>query len=95
MTDSQFPADSFPRQQARTRHFTFGRPRTFTVAEDGSRVAFIRSSGGRPEGCLWVLDVGIGQERLVFDPAGRARSTSGGAGSPRADARADDRRHDL
>ncbi len=27
MTDSQFPADTFPRQQARTRRYTLGRPR--------------------------------------------------------------------
>jgi dipeptidyl-peptidase-4 len=71
MTDSQFPADSFPRQQARTRHFTLGRPRTFTVAEDGSRVAFLRSrASDDPVGCLWVFDVGSTSERLVFDPAG-------------------------
>ena len=36
MTDEQFPADSFPRQQARTRRYTLGRPRTFGVAENGS-----------------------------------------------------------
>jgi len=33
-------------------------------------VAFIRSKAGDdPEGCLWVLDVESGQERMVFDPA--------------------------
>jgi dipeptidyl-peptidase-4 len=40
------------------------------VAEDGSRVSFIRSKAGDdPEGCLWVLDVESGQERMVFDPS--------------------------
>ncbi|MFN8232386.1 MAG: prolyl oligopeptidase family serine peptidase [Actinomycetota bacterium] len=40
------------------------------MAEDGSRVAFLRSrSGDDPAGCLWVLDVASGEERLVFDPA--------------------------
>ena len=71
MTDDQFPADSFPRQQARTRRYTLGRPRTFAIAEDGSRVAFLRSrSSDDPVGCLWVFDVAAGAERLVVDPAG-------------------------
>jgi dipeptidyl-peptidase 4 len=40
------------------------------VADDGSRVAFIRSrSGNDPEGCLWVLDVDTGEERSIFDPS--------------------------
>jgi dipeptidyl-peptidase-4 len=64
-------SDTFPRQHARTRRFTLGHPRTFTVAPDGSRVVFLRSrSGGDPITCLWVLDVGTGIERLVYDPAG-------------------------
>jgi dipeptidyl-peptidase-4 len=70
MTDDQFPADSFPRQQARTRRYTLGRPRSFAIAEDGSRVAFLRSrSSDDPVGCLWVFDVAAGAERLVVDPA--------------------------
>jgi dipeptidyl-peptidase-4 len=40
------------------------------VAEDGSRVSFIRSKAGDdPHGCLWVFDVETTEERLVFDPA--------------------------
>jgi dipeptidyl-peptidase 4 len=62
--------DSFPRQKARTRGFTLGAPRNFRVAEDGSRVAFIRSrAGSDPEGCLWVLDLASGEERSIFDPS--------------------------
>jgi dipeptidyl-peptidase 4 len=62
--------DSFPRQKARTRAFTLGAPRSFRVAEDGSRVAFIRSrAGDDPRGCLWVLDVASGEERCAVDPA--------------------------
>ena len=62
--------DSFPRQKARTRGFTLGAPRSFRVAEDGSRVSFIRSKAGDdPHGCLWVLDVETGEERLIFDPS--------------------------
>jgi dipeptidyl-peptidase-4 len=71
VADAQFPTDTFPRQQARTRRYTLGRPRTFTVAEDGSRVAFLRSrASDDPVGCLWVFDVGTRTERLVFDPRG-------------------------
>lgn len=62
--------DSFPRQKARTRGFTLGAPRSFRVAEDGSRVSFIRSKAGDdPHGCLWVFDVETGEERLIFDPS--------------------------
>ena len=58
MSDERFPSDSFPRQNARTRHFSLGRPRTFNVADDGSRIAFLRSrAGDDPLGCLWVFDV--------------------------------------
>src|ERR671937_1539073 len=62
--------ESFPGQKARTRGFSLGAPRSFRVAEDGSRVAFVRSrSGDDPTGCLWTLDVATMEERLVFDPA--------------------------
>jgi dipeptidyl-peptidase 4 len=62
--------DSFPRQQARTRGFSLGAPRSFQISPDGDRVAFLRSRGGNdPVTCLWVLDVGTGQERLAADPA--------------------------
>ena len=61
--------ESFPRQQARTRRFTLGLPRSFQISPDGERVAFLRSRGGDdPVNCLWVLDTGTGAERLVADP---------------------------
>ena len=63
------PADTFPRQNARTQRFTLGAPRNVTVAPDGSRVAFLRAAG--PEDSLtslWVLDVGTGDEQVVADP---------------------------
>ncbi len=48
------------------------------VSADGSRVAFLRSSGPEdPVNCLWALDVDSGVERLVFDPR-----QAGGAGGP-------------
>jgi dipeptidyl-peptidase-4 len=62
--------ESFPRQQARTRRFSLGVPRSFRVAPDGSRVAFLRSKGADdPVTCLWQLHVETGQEELVADPA--------------------------
>jgi dipeptidyl-peptidase-4 len=70
MVDPKFPDDSFPRQQARTRRYSLGRPRTFAIADDGSRVAFLRSrAADDPVGCLWVFDVAARAERLVVDPA--------------------------
>ncbi|MFG2353951.1 prolyl oligopeptidase family serine peptidase [Streptomyces sp. NPDC048521] len=62
-------ADSFPRRHARTQRFTLGAPRAFTVAPDGSRVAFLRSSSGTDRAnSLWVLDLPDGGERLAADP---------------------------
>ncbi len=62
--------ESFPRQQARTRRFSLGVPRSFKVAPDGSRVAFLRSQGGAdPVTCLWQLHVDTGDEELLADPA--------------------------
>jgi dipeptidyl-peptidase 4 len=67
--------DTFPRQQARTRGFSLGAPRSFQISPDGGRVAFLRSRGGSdPVTCLWVLDVGTGQEHLAADPAALAAS---------------------
>jgi len=64
-------AESFPRQAARTQKFTLGAPRAFTIAPDGSRVAFLRSRAGDDRTtCLWVLDLDaeVTAERLVADP---------------------------
>jgi dipeptidyl-peptidase 4 len=64
------PQGSFPRQNARTQRFTLGRPRTFKVAPDGSRVVFLRSrAGDDPVNGLWVLDLPEGQERPVYQPS--------------------------
>ncbi|MEV0173446.1 prolyl oligopeptidase family serine peptidase [Streptomyces sp. NPDC050803] len=62
-------SDSFPRRHARTQRFTLGAPRAFTVAPDGSRVAFLRSTSGTDRAnSLWVLDPADGQERVAADP---------------------------
>jgi dipeptidyl-peptidase-4 len=68
--------DSFPRRHARTQRFTLGAPRLFTVAPDGSRVVFLRSSSGTDRAnSLWVLDTEEGGERVAADP----RALLGGA----------------
>jgi dipeptidyl-peptidase-4 len=64
------PADTFPRQSARTQRFTLGAPRDVTVSPDGDRVAFLRSGGPEdPVTALWALDLPGGEERIVADPA--------------------------
>src|SRR3954447_2416026 len=66
--------ESFPRQSARTRRFTLGEPRSFTVCRDGGRVLFLRAlSGTDARTGLWALEP-AGEERLVVDP-----TTLGGA----------------
>ena len=60
----------FPELAARTRRFSHGAPRSVSVADDGSRVIFLRSSGPEdPADALWLLDVASGEEHLVADPA--------------------------
>ena len=61
--------ETFPRQHARTRRFTCGAPRDVRVADDGSRVVFLRSSSGDdPVNALWCMDPGTGDEWLIADP---------------------------
>jgi dipeptidyl-peptidase-4 len=56
-----------PRQLARTRRFSLGAPRTFSVSPDGERVLFLRTRGGEdPVTCLWLWQ--DGEERLLADP---------------------------
>ncbi|GAA0407007.1 peptidase [Acrocarpospora corrugata] len=60
-------SESFPRMHARTRRFTLGVPRGFTVSPD--RVLFLRSNSGVDAvTCLWELDLASGEERLLVDP---------------------------
>ncbi|MER6049821.1 prolyl oligopeptidase family serine peptidase [Streptomyces sp. NPDC001793] len=60
--------DAFPEQFARTRRFSLGVPRQFTVSPDGRRVLFVRTgSGSDPVGRLWQYEAG--EERLLADPA--------------------------
>jgi dipeptidyl-peptidase 4 len=67
-TDQPTPTERFPRQHARTRRFTLGRPRAFTVHPD--RVLFLRSAGGEVAVTdLWALDLADGRERRVVAAA--------------------------
>jgi dipeptidyl-peptidase 4 len=61
--------ESFPRQQARTRRFSLGVPRSFAISPAGDRITFLRSKNGSdPQTCIWLLDVATGTERLIADP---------------------------
>jgi len=56
--------ETFPRQHARTRRFTLGRARSFTVGRE--HVLFLRSpSGDDPVTDLWRLDLDSGTETLL------------------------------
>jgi len=60
---------SFPRLHARTRRFTLGVPRDFTLSPDGARVVFLRTTSGTdPVTGLWEFDVATGAERMIVDP---------------------------
>lgn len=62
-------SESYPRLSARTRRFTLGVPRGFTISPDGGRVVFLRTkSGVDPVTCLWELNTDDHVERLVVDP---------------------------
>lgn len=55
---------------ARTGRFGHGAPRAYTLAEDGTRLLLLRSTGPEdPVDRLHLLDTATGTERLVADPA--------------------------
>lgn len=59
----------YPELATRTHRFSHGTPRAVSVADDGSRVVFLRSHGSEdPADALWLLDVASREERLVADP---------------------------
>jgi dipeptidyl-peptidase 4 len=60
----------YPELAATTKGFRSGEPRAVTVSADGSRVAFLRSSGGDDNiNQLWVFDVPTATERLICNPS--------------------------
>ncbi|WP_328867773.1 S9 family peptidase [Streptomyces sp. NBC_00304] len=67
--DARAAAERFPVQFARTRRFSLGVPRQFTVSPDGERVLFVRgTSGTDPVSRLWLYENGA--ERMLADPVG-------------------------
>jgi dipeptidyl-peptidase-4 len=70
------PAESYPRQKARTRSFQLGRPRSFACSPGSPRALFIRSaSGSDDQGSLWLLDFAAQvPETLLVDAANLAGS---------------------
>lgn len=66
-------SDTFPRQYARTRRLSLGEPKSFKIAPDGSRIAFLRSLGGSdPVNRLWTAERSPNAtwtERLACDPS--------------------------
>jgi dipeptidyl-peptidase-4 len=57
----------FLEQYVRTRRFTLGVPKAFSVSADGRRVLFVRTGGGAdPVGRLWLWE--DGRERLLAEP---------------------------
>ena len=77
--------DSFPRQSARTRGFTLGAPRSFTISPDGGTVIFLRSrSGADPVTCLWATRRRHGRGAARRRPGG-PRCGRGGRGGRAAD----------
>ncbi|MFC9860080.1 MULTISPECIES: S9 family peptidase [unclassified Streptomyces] len=68
--------EGFPRRFARTRRFSLGVPREFTVSPDGDRVLFLRSeSGVVPRVGLWMY--AGGDERILAGP-----TADGSRGTP-------------
>ena len=69
MTAGRDAVTAFPRRSARSRRFTLGRPRAFTVSPDGDRVLFLRSSDGDdPVQRLWSIHLPSGEETCLADP---------------------------
>ncbi|MFJ1847373.1 MULTISPECIES: prolyl oligopeptidase family serine peptidase [unclassified Streptomyces] len=71
----------FPRQFARTRRFSLGVPRQFTVSPDGARVLFVRSTSGTDQvSRLWLYE--DGQERMLADPLGPGHGNASSGAVP-------------
>ncbi len=60
--------EAFARQFARTRRFSLGVPRQFTVSPDGARVLFVRGTrGDDPMSRLWLY--ASGREHILAEPS--------------------------
>ncbi|MEU5434456.1 prolyl oligopeptidase family serine peptidase [Streptomyces sp. NPDC020719] len=66
-TEKDTTSEDLPLQFARTRRFSLGVPKQFTVSPDGERVLFVRTADGRsPVSSLWLQENGA--ERILVDP---------------------------
>jgi dipeptidyl-peptidase-4 len=89
MPEAIDPLDEFPRQVARTRGFSLGVPRSFTVSADGERVVFLRTGAGDDPVSVW----GSTRRRVravvsTARPAAADESSSPTPSAPAASARA-------
>lgn len=76
--------ERFPVQFARTRRFSLGVPRHFTVSPDGERVLFVRgTSGTDPVSRLWLYENGA--ERMLADPLAPGLTVEGQDEGPPAE----------
>ncbi|WUI52304.1 prolyl oligopeptidase family serine peptidase [Streptomyces sp. NBC_00414] len=67
MKGSPVTAEDLPLQFARTKRFSLGVPRGFTVSPDGDRVLFLRTASGRSAtSLLWLYE--NCEERPLADP---------------------------
>ena len=70
--------ESFPRQNARTRRFTIGAPRSFSLSAGGDWVTFLQSnSGNDPLNKLWAWSASSGQTKIIADLETLIESDSG------------------
>ena len=60
--------ESFPRQNARTRRFTIGAPRSFSLSAGGDWITFLQSSSSEdPLNKLWAWSASSGQTKVIAD----------------------------
>ena len=60
--------ESFPRQNARTRRFTIGAPRSFSLSAGGDWVTFLQSNSSEdPLNKLWAWSASSGQTKVIAD----------------------------
>ena len=70
--------ESFPKQNARTRRFTVGAPRSFSLSGTGDWATFLQSNSGEdPLNKLWAWSASSGQTKVIADLETLTNSGSG------------------
>ena len=70
--------ESFPRQNARTRRFTIGAPRSFSLSAGGDWVTFLQSNSSEdPLNKLWSWSASSGQTKVIADLETLINNSSG------------------